>query len=221
MVVFCMSENGESRRNRGWVPTPQEQRDLDNGTYFFKKTLGQNILLLECELEFLHDEIAGTRNPTQLEQLEASLALQRQEITRFGATDRKDWLLAEVEYLLRLVNQRLIMAGDVVAAAALLQRAPTGAGRRRGAALGSPQGGQQQENQGGAERGDPAGSRRLVLGRGQRQQPAAPPPSDHHPHPCRWPALPRPRRLATVDPSALHNHQPPPPVRHSRPALSA
>jgi uroporphyrin-3 C-methyltransferase len=67
--------------------------------------------------------VAQAGQAAQLEQLEASLALQRQEITRFGATDRKDWLLAEVEYLLRLVNQRLIMAGDVVAAAALLKSA--------------------------------------------------------------------------------------------------
>ena len=67
--------------------------------------------------------VAQAGQAAQLEQLEASLVIQRQEITRFAATDRKDWLLAEVEYLLRLVNQRLIMAGDVVAAAALLKSA--------------------------------------------------------------------------------------------------
>jgi uroporphyrin-III C-methyltransferase len=59
----------------------------------------------------------------QLQQLEAALIVQRDEIARFGATDRQDWLLAEAEYLLRLANQRLIMAGDVVAAKALLNSA--------------------------------------------------------------------------------------------------
>ncbi|MEH6591187.1 MAG: uroporphyrinogen-III C-methyltransferase [Halioglobus sp.] len=59
----------------------------------------------------------------QLENLEAMLIVQRDEIARFGATDRQDWLLAEAEYLLRLANQRLIMAGDVVAATALLNSA--------------------------------------------------------------------------------------------------
>jgi len=61
----------------------------------------------------------------QIERLESSLEVQRDEIARFGATDRKDWLLAEAEYLLRLANQRLIMAGDVVAATALLANADT------------------------------------------------------------------------------------------------
>ena len=66
---------------------------------------------------------AAAARATQLAQMEASVESQRGEIARFGATDRKDWLLAEAEYLLRLANQRLIMAGDVVAATALLNSA--------------------------------------------------------------------------------------------------
>ena len=66
---------------------------------------------------------AASARAIQLEQMEASIESQRGEIARFGATDRKDWLLAEAEYLLRLANQRLIMAGDVVAATALLNSA--------------------------------------------------------------------------------------------------
>jgi len=65
----------------------------------------------------------GDAQTAQIERLESSLEVQREEIARFGATDRKDWLLAEAEYLLRLANQRLIMAGDVVAATALLANA--------------------------------------------------------------------------------------------------
>lgn len=56
----------------------------------------------------------------QFEGIEFRLAQQGAELSRFGAVDRQDWLLAEAQYLLRLANQRLIMAGDVVAAKALL-----------------------------------------------------------------------------------------------------
>ena len=56
----------------------------------------------------------------QLLLIENRLLAQREELARFGATDRQDWLLAEAQYLLRLANQRLIMADDVVAAKALL-----------------------------------------------------------------------------------------------------
>ncbi len=68
-------------------------------------------------------ETLAAGQAAQLERLEASLVIQREDIARFGATDRKDWLLAEAEYLLRLANQRLIMAGDVAAAVALLRSA--------------------------------------------------------------------------------------------------
>ena len=61
---------------------------------------------------------AGLRKQLQL--IESRLLAQREELARFGATDRADWLLAEVQYLLRLANQRLIMADDSVAAKALL-----------------------------------------------------------------------------------------------------
>lgn len=66
---------------------------------------------------------AASQNSAKLDRLEASQDVQREEIARFGATDRNDWLLAEAEYLLRLSSQRLIMAGDVVAASALLTSA--------------------------------------------------------------------------------------------------
>ena len=68
-------------------------------------------------------ESASAEQAAQLERMQSALEIQREEMDRFGATDRKDWLLAEAEYLLRLANQRLIMAGDVVAAAALVKSA--------------------------------------------------------------------------------------------------
>ena len=56
----------------------------------------------------------------QIAAIESRLSSQRDELDRFGATDKQDWLLAEAQYLLRLANQRLIMADDLVAAKALL-----------------------------------------------------------------------------------------------------
>jgi uroporphyrin-3 C-methyltransferase len=63
---------------------------------------------------------AASRQTEQLQAIEGRLTAQRAELARFGATDRQDWLLAEAQYLLRLANQRLIMADDLVAAKALL-----------------------------------------------------------------------------------------------------
>jgi len=63
---------------------------------------------------------ADTLQSDQLLLIGNRLSAQREELARFGATDRQDWLLAEAQYLLRLANQRLIMADDVVAAKALL-----------------------------------------------------------------------------------------------------
>ncbi|MDB4542893.1 uroporphyrinogen-III C-methyltransferase [bacterium] len=58
-----------------------------------------------------------------VEALSAQLVDVRAELARFGANDRESWLLAEAEYLLRLANQRLIMAGDAASAQALLSSA--------------------------------------------------------------------------------------------------
>jgi len=55
-----------------------------------------------------------------IESLRSELAAQRAELAGYAATDREAWLLAEVEYLLRLANQRLVMAGDTGAAQTLL-----------------------------------------------------------------------------------------------------
>ncbi len=65
---------------------------------------------------------ARTRDD-QLRSLAATLESQRQELATLSATDLEDWNLAEARYLLRLANQRLLMAGDVPAAQALLASA--------------------------------------------------------------------------------------------------
>ncbi len=59
----------------------------------------------------------------QLARVQAVLAKQGEELARYNANDRQSWLLAELEYLLRMANQRLIMASDTAAAEALLNSA--------------------------------------------------------------------------------------------------
>ncbi|RLA45624.1 MAG: uroporphyrinogen III [Gammaproteobacteria bacterium] len=80
---------------------------------------------LRAGLGELKDELAevSSRQALALESVAARLAKQGEELARFSANDRESWLLAEAEYLLRLANQRLIMAGDTVAARALLSSA--------------------------------------------------------------------------------------------------
>ena len=63
------------------------------------------------------------RQAQAVQSVEEELATLRTELARFSAHDRESWSLAEAEYLLRLSNQRLIMAGDTVAAQALLASA--------------------------------------------------------------------------------------------------
>lgn len=59
----------------------------------------------------------------QLGGLQRALRDQQQRINDLTVEDRESWQLAEVQYLLRLANQRLIMTGDNVSAEALLRSA--------------------------------------------------------------------------------------------------
>jgi uroporphyrin-III C-methyltransferase len=61
----------------------------------------------------------------RLQILEAQLGEQRSELAKLSGGDQDSWLLAEVEYLLRLANQRLLMARDTVSARGLLHSADT------------------------------------------------------------------------------------------------
>lgn len=62
---------------------------------------------------------------TSLQTLEQKVAGHGEELSRFSTSDREGWQVAEVEYLLRLANQRLIMTGDAVSAQALMRSADT------------------------------------------------------------------------------------------------
>ena len=71
----------------------------------------------------LQTDLSSLAQSTQqgMATMEARLTRQREELNRYSTSDRGAWLIAEAEYLLRLANQRLIMAGDTVAAQALLK----------------------------------------------------------------------------------------------------
>ena len=89
-------------------------RDLQSG-------LGR----LEDELE---GGLSGLRGEAEqqaraVQEFDDQLADLRAELARFSAVDRNSWLLAEAEYLLRLANQRLIMAGDAESAQVLMSSA--------------------------------------------------------------------------------------------------
>lgn len=56
----------------------------------------------------------------QNQQLREQLNEQQRKLHELSTTDRRDWQLAEVQYLLRLANQRLLMGRDLDSALALL-----------------------------------------------------------------------------------------------------
>jgi uroporphyrin-3 C-methyltransferase len=73
---------------------------------------------VETELGRLSSATAAT-----VEQVESRVALAMSSIEQQLGTSSEDWLLAEVEYLLRLANQRVAMEDDVAGAVALFESA--------------------------------------------------------------------------------------------------
>lgn len=63
------------------------------------------------------------RQAKLVQALDTQLRQQQEKLASYSANDHDSWLRAEAQYLLRLANQRLIMAGDVVSASALLDSA--------------------------------------------------------------------------------------------------
>jgi uroporphyrin-3 C-methyltransferase len=80
---------------------------------------------LSTGLDGLKETLEGntSRLTKRLDAKEAALENLQSELSRFSASDRDSWLLAEAGHLLRLANQRLVMAGDPVASLALLNSA--------------------------------------------------------------------------------------------------
>ena len=63
------------------------------------------------------------RQSRHINSIQATINEHRQRLAVLSRTDRRDWLFAEVEYLLRLANQRVLMEKDTVAAQVLLSNA--------------------------------------------------------------------------------------------------
>jgi len=68
---------------------------------------------------------AETQKSDDIDNLQARLtkSIQQVEASGLQQNSRKDWLLAEVEYLLRLANQRVLMENTPIGALALLESA--------------------------------------------------------------------------------------------------
>ena len=96
----------------------QEQADLDELGERLQRSLRAGLGELKTALAS-----ESSRLDQSLASVEEVLAEQRKELARFSPSDHNSWLLAEAGHLLRLANQRLVMAGDPVAAQALLSSA--------------------------------------------------------------------------------------------------
>lgn len=87
---------------------------VDTATRGTQRELAAQIAALE---ESLREQRA------RLAEQQARLAEQQRRLGELSAEDKRAWQLAEVRYLLRLANQRLIMTGDTLSAEALLRSA--------------------------------------------------------------------------------------------------
>ena len=129
--------------------TGREQADLEKFSEGWQRKLNQGLEEIRGDMGRLGsgiDEIQGdvgrldgglgelstglqqvrggaTQQSQALDELSNSVSEARAELARFSANDRESWLLAEAGYLMRLANQRVIMAGDVASAQALLNSA--------------------------------------------------------------------------------------------------
>jgi uroporphyrin-3 C-methyltransferase len=95
-----------------------ERASLDAASDRWQEQLRTGLAQLE---ESLDEETANLSQ--RLDAREVQLQSMQEELGRFSATDRDSWLLAEAGHLLRLANQRLVMAQDPVASLALLNGA--------------------------------------------------------------------------------------------------
>jgi len=95
-----------------------ERASLDAASDRWQQQLGTGLAELEETLDEETSDLAQ-----RLDARDAQLQALQDELGRFSATDRDSWLLAEAGHLLRLANQRLVMAQDPVASLALLNGA--------------------------------------------------------------------------------------------------
>ena len=87
---------------------------VDEATTGTQRELAAQIATLEASVR---------EQQARLAKQQARLAEQQQRLGQLSAEDKLAWQLAEIQYLLRLANQRLIMSGDTLSAEALLRSA--------------------------------------------------------------------------------------------------
>ncbi len=76
---------------------------------------------LASDLNTLKSKVTSQQN--NVDELQERLTQSVKQISKLGSNTRKDWLLAETEYLLRLANQRILLENSPVGASALLRSA--------------------------------------------------------------------------------------------------
>ena len=103
-----------------------ELQTLQRGVSANQRQLEQQSSALQArfanEAEQLAAQLQQAQEP-RFAALQSELRRQRQQLLALVGTERADWSLAETEYLLRLAQQRLLMAGDVRSALTLLDSA--------------------------------------------------------------------------------------------------
>jgi uroporphyrin-3 C-methyltransferase len=84
--------------------------------------LSERIETVDVGLSAAQRESAEVRQLTEgdIDRLAMENADLMQRVVEIGRTNRDDWRLAEVEYLLRLAHQRVVMGGELASAEALL-----------------------------------------------------------------------------------------------------
>jgi uroporphyrin-3 C-methyltransferase len=111
-----------------WHSGQQQQRqilaDLGGAQQLIKTQQSQ---LTELQRELSQQSVLAKQQQqvlqSSLQQLQQQLQSQQKRLLSLSTTDREDWLLAEVEYLLRLAEQRIMTARDAVSAIGLLEAA--------------------------------------------------------------------------------------------------
>ena len=112
-------------------------RKVSNGVSInWKNKTGGQQAKLQGQLQALEQDIrkqlktgldaansASTNQSASLQQFSQQLNAQNKQIAAFSANDHESWLRAEAQYLLRLANQRVVMARDTDSALALLDSA--------------------------------------------------------------------------------------------------
>ncbi len=76
---------------------------------------------VDSKLSAMGNKVRGVDQ--RVDRLQDTVTGVTREISTLTSADRTDWMLAEVEYLLRLANQRVLMEDDVAGAEVILQSA--------------------------------------------------------------------------------------------------